>query len=194
MLRPAGHGTVSGTSRPDLGRGWRRLHGPGLPHRACMRRWQEVTPHPQEIVNKSKNRKGESHDRRASVSVLTRSPPEDTGPKVRGSQEEWRFAGVFQPFSVHRVGSKSGGAGAPFRTSVWGERAGFPPHSCKIQSRGWSPNRPVSVHEASSGNATCGHQGLDCCSAGVHHTSRNRELLDLEWKGSDHIRRRSPFK
>lgn len=27
----------------------------------------------------------------------------------------------------------------------------------------------------------------------IHHTSRNRELLDLEWKGSDHIRRRSPW-
>lgn len=29
---------------------------------------------------------------------------------------------------------------------------------------------------------------------GVHHTSRKRELLDLAWKGSDHIRRRSPWK
>lgn len=28
----------------------------------------------------------------------------------------------------------------------------------------------------------------------THHTSRKRELLDLEWNGSDHIRRRSPFK
>lgn len=28
----------------------------------------------------------------------------------------------------------------------------------------------------------------------THHTSRNRELLDLEWNGSDHIRRRSPWK
>lgn len=27
----------------------------------------------------------------------------------------------------------------------------------------------------------------------LHHTSRNRELLDLEWNGSDHIRRRSPW-
>lgn len=27
-----------------------------------------------------------------------------------------------------------------------------------------------------------------------HHTSRKRELLDLEWKGSDHMRRRSPFR
>lgn len=27
----------------------------------------------------------------------------------------------------------------------------------------------------------------------IHHTSRNRELLDLEWNGSDHIRRRSPY-
>lgn len=26
-----------------------------------------------------------------------------------------------------------------------------------------------------------------------HHTSRKRELLDLEWKGSDHMRRRSPW-
>lgn len=28
----------------------------------------------------------------------------------------------------------------------------------------------------------------------VHHTSRKRELLLLAWKGSDHIRRKSPFK
>ena len=26
----------------------------------------------------------------------------------------------------------------------------------------------------------------------VHHTSRKRELVALVWKGSDHIRRRSP--
>lgn len=29
---------------------------------------------------------------------------------------------------------------------------------------------------------------------GPHHTSRKRELPALEWKGSDHMRRKSPFR
>lgn len=39
-----------------------------------------------------------------------------------------------------------------------------------------------------------GRAGARVPSHTAHHTSRKRELLDLEWNGSDHILRKSPFK
>lgn len=39
-----------------------------------------------------------------------------------------------------------------------------------------------------------GDDNILVTSLAIHHTSRNRELLDLEWNGSDHILRKSPFK
>lgn len=58
-----------------------------------------------------------------------------------------------------------------------------------------SLNRSVSEDQANSKRKCVDRKDEDGhLVTAIHHTSRNRELLALEWKGSDHIRRRSPFK
>lgn len=52
-----------------------------------------------------------------------------------------------------------------------------------------SPSHSLSLRAGGRGPWSCPRW---LCVPRVHHTSRKRELLAFVWKGSDHIRRRSP--
>lgn len=128
---------------------------------------------------------------------------QETGPRVLGARGRNLVCGRSWPCSVHGGGWQSPGAARlgkaaspPALKSLGLVGGGGPLHelcSCKVKSR---PVAGPQTRGPSLGTepARKWRGTKDSPHAGVHHTSRNRELLALEWKGSDHIRRRSPFK